>query len=1648
MADYYNDLDRALAQYGYDRNEPKQYSRPTVYSPFQNQSNINDNFSYIANMYGPGAVQAFAGPDAFLMHQMPGQAPADQHAAAQHQQNIVHAVSNATERGNSEVAKKVMGFERFVNGGKPITQLDREHAETGGATFNNPLFKSMAENGVPGGREGLEGIMYGRKGDPEALARATGQIGFYRPDATGGKKMSAESMETFSTQLHNELYGDNANLDEMHGYGGYRTAEMMNALFQEGRLPQSMGSLSAADRVKALSASKRDDKTMTALAKDYAHRDMMEHDYDYASATAEARKGMLDGKVDSYKGKLETVFQEADKFKNNDPRAKSAAEIEQLSGFSTAANGIDVQRTSKVLKDYNGAIKAIQEMFGDNGKANAPVEVLMKSLNNLTAGAQTNLSPAKVESTVREIRLAAQDAGMSDDKVATLARDMHHTGQMMGLTPANVMDEIKNVINASAAMDEQGVFAKPGTGKLNKAQAEKEYSRLLQRGDASHAGNALAMLNRLSIEDADQFKGTELAAAAEAYRQGEETYTFDGKTVNLLEVAGQQGVHGLSGIAQRSSARVDQIDATFEDREGNKQYMNSGYAFGGQKYQLQQRISQVNKQKLFAKTGADDFAAKFKPAGMSDEEFSEQTHDLVAGFSGELADIVMNETADMTSDERAATMERRSKEELKGHFRSSAGGNLSEADAEKRSEEYFNQFYGDTPEKRKSAMNTAYREMNAISNRRTGLAISAHQQLRKESVQENIAMRENINEKRADRVKALSAGTETTMQQRFGEELNRLSDGDEGTRAETLARLANVMSKDKMLQKYAPDAQGALEQASKMYSESTITTSKIAKLQEAAAANPDGPEQQQLIELAGYEKGHKLTEDEQRSLVTKAHMRSGGTAAGTTATERETNKARQQRADILFKAFNTGNKDDVSAGATALAQEMLGDRAGKKAVQEFADAALAENPREFERAISGMSDEQQEAARSTAGFLRASQKIGGLEGAGLQQSGETVDAAAERPTARTNAFKANISRGLKAKLRQETNNSAYKKLRRETFGSDTEMGRIKGEAVADQLSKIMTDVVVDDMGGAENVTPAARSEFIEERSKEKLAKYFEENDEADPARAKQLADKHFNALMGADKEDRQKSLEVVYATTQQEAKQQGLDAESAAARRTAAVEAERTEDAKQDATIMPAKDGTPAKYDYKKLGVTEKVTTEQQAVIDQIKRNPTAANIGELMLDEESQKLLLSLPDAAAVDLFKHFSPEEQQRGLDLIKQGAGATSNLHKVIAKQQGIDISVQDQQNLDRLHTALTKEGGLSSSNVVAPAAYEQPHAPAKDGTPAKYDYKKLGVTEKVTAEQQAVIDQIRRNPTAATMSSLMRNEESQKLLLSLPDAAAVNLFKHFSPEEQRQGLEEIKQGAGATSDLAKMIAKNTRGIDISVQDQQNLDRIHTAITKAGGLSSSNVVAPAAYEQEQATYREDGRVVQTLPRAFPPATEAEAIQEQLAAIDSRTSANWFTEGRSFATSKDETKHKELTQRQRELESGDPIGSVRQEMAEINSRKQKVYLYGESFATTEDTARYSELEGREKAILSDGGAVVQQSAAGVNAARGATASSGPAGVSSTSGAGRSTESLKVNGTLTLNGLQEVLLSAMGQRMAETPDGGAPISLGAPTGR
>lgn len=1505
------DLQRALTySASYPQQIPPQYSRPPVYSPFQNRHNINDSFSYLANTFGPGLVQQAAGPDAFLMHQMPGQAAADQHSVAQYQQHVVAAIANASARGNDRVAQNLIGAQSFVNDGQPVTQLDREHAQIGAAVFNNPIFKGFAASQLPGGEKTLEGIMFGRRGDPAAIARQVGQMGFYRADATGGQRMSAKSMESFSTQLYNQLYGEDANLDEMRGFGAIETGEMMQSLFQQGRLPQSIGSLSAADRVRAMSASKRDEPTMTAMADDFAHRDLSARDYDYANATAEEQKRIRSSKLGDYRSQLDSVFQEADRFRANDPRAKSAAEIEQLSGFSEAANGVDAQRTANVAKQYTGALAAIRELFGDNGNSNAPIQELIAGLNQLAGGAQMSMSPEKLTSTVQEIRLAAKDAGISDAQLMQMSSEQQRRGMMLGLEPGNVTEGLKSSLLYARAMDQQGAHAKTGWGKISKAEAERAQQEYSARADASPTALALASLNRLDREN-KQFAGTELAAAAEAYRKGEETYTYNNKTVNLQKLAATTGARGLFEIAQRSGASREDVYAMFNDRSGTKEYLEEGYAFNAQRYEVQRGIGVAAKQSILSKANDAGFKAKLKPAGMSDKDFNKEMRVVATGMANTLSDVVMNETADMTKAERVAHMEKRGKEAMTAFFQTKAGGNLSAAAAEQKATQYFDAIYGDTQEKRETAMNTAYSQMNTLSKRMTGLDISAQQQFRGKKYEAQKQAEAQSIQQRNERIQALSAGNESSMAQRVGEEFARASTGDSGTRSEILARLTNVISKDKMLQQYAPDAQDALAYTTQLYNSATITEEKISLLAEAAAAKPGGAEEKKLMELAGYDKTHTLTDAEKTTLVDRARMRSVGTAAGDTDAERATNKARQQRMDLMYNAFNTGNKDAVAAAATALAQETLGPQANQNVTQKFADAALAENPREFERQISSLPKEQQDAVRSTAAFLRASQKFGGLARAGLDQSAESVTAAASRPVALTREFKKQVSGGLEQRLMPEINNAEYMALRREKFGADTEMGRIAGENVVRQLSQIMSDVVVDEMGGAQDATPEERTIFLEKRAKEKLAAQFVRNNNKTKEQAEELANKQFDALLGTDKKKRQQTLDSIVTQTQEAATQQGIDTDTLAAARAEAVAAERAADAAADATIVPKTNTTAAVYDYKKLGVTDRVTAEQQQIIDNIKRNPSAAYIDSLMQNEQSKKLLLSLPDAAAVDVFNTFTPEQRAKGLAEIKRAA-ELGPIKLGIAATQGYHFTKQDQQNLDRLHTTLSRSAGNQN----------------------------------------------------------------------LPP--------------------------------------------VSLQSADPLTGLLEAVQQFTGQGGA------------------------LPNMVIPTSEAALVDEEMAAIESRmVPTPWYRSGqgdKEFASDDDKTRVQELQQRKKELASGDPLRAVREEMAEIDTRKRKGW-WSDS-RTPQDQERYEMLEKREKAIMADGGAMIRQEPAGVAAARNTTgaAAGGPGGAMG-GGGSRGVEALRVSGTLTLNGLHEAILNATGQQFAATPDG-APVGMGVPTGR
>jgi hypothetical protein len=1280
-------------QTGYKQNQTdRAYNyAPPVYSPFQNPGNVDNAFGYIANMYGPALVQGMAGPDAFLAHQTPSQALADQRTASIYQQQGVRATNAANMSGNQAVARRMLGFQSLMNGGRPATQLDREHAQVGASVVNNPVFKAFAASQV--GAENLEDMMFGRRGDPSAIAGSTGRMGFFRADAaTGDRRMSEASRESFSQNVYQNLYGPNANLDAMHGFNATASGAMMEDLFQKGKLPQSLGNMTAAERVRAISGAQRDDKTMGRLADEFAHRDLSERDYDYANATAEEQTIIRKDKVGGYKDRLNKTFTEIDRFKSGDSRAKSAEEIEQLEGFGSAANAVDAQRTSKAIKEYNGALSAIREIFGDSGQSGAPVQQLMASLQQLTNGSQGGLSQGKVESLVREMRLAARDTNTDVGALTKMMYEDKAIGDQLGLQETTVEQGMAGRLLHGQAMSDAGVFEKSGFGKLQRGEAEQRQRQMSMRGDASSVGRSLAVINRLVAENPEKYAGTKLEAAAKAYQAGETNFTYNGEKTNLAELAGKQGVAGIYNMARESGADSRTLYAYTRDKIGTEEYLNEGYAYKAQKYELQRNFSRSNEGALRDRMTSAEFNSL--QGSLSDKEFSQRKNDLSKGFSYAMTGIVMDETADMSSEQRIAHMEKRGKEELTKYFKSSRGGNMGDRAAQAAAEKHFNAMYGADKKERASSLAASYAEISAVSADRTNVNIEANKQMYNQRAIENKDAQAKVNTRRADRLKDASAGTESTLLQRASDELENLGAGNSGQAADALKRVFNIVSEDSILQKYAPDMQEGLVAVAKMDRSATTSAKDISSLVDQAEADPNGAAAKTLKQMAGFKPDQQLTDEEQASLGNRALMRSGETAKGTTDADRAANEARRQRATTMFKAFNTGKQEDVLAGARALAKETLGADADKDKLEEFAKSALNADTTEFEKKMQGglfggkLSDEKQESARSVARALRASRASGGLSAAGLEQTAQGVDAAQERSVAKANEVTRDIRDKITKQVEKGLDQPAFDKIQPDNQPADVRANQRK-EFVRN-ASETLAGIAVNEMGSAENLSPEERADYMQRRATEEFTKHFTRKGMV-PARAEEQAKKHFEAAFGSDKETVTRRMNAVYDTTLQEAKARGHDAALAA-------------------TPEPAQvDPVTGKlnYDYEKLGVTKTLSAEQKKLMDEVSKDPTGGGLSEAIGDKKKRELLLTIPDAAAVDLFGKFTPEAQQKGLENI-------DTLRNSPLAQMTYGLSGKDTQNLGRLRDAIGAKapGGLSSQNIDPAAAINAAGLRAED------------------------------------------------------------------------------------------------------------------------------------------------------------------------------------------------------------------------------------------------------------------------------------------------------------------------------------------------
>lgn len=544
--------------------------RTPHYGPGQSASMMQDPMSMMLMLFGmPIMQQNLIGRDKFLPHLTPNMALMDQFAASKYQQATMSALLATSESSQEDVSNRIAGLMSLATG-QPVTQLNREQSDNIAGVINNPIVKMMLGQMV--GPERLEAVLHGRKGDPAALASAVGRTGFFRQDPLGGERMSARSLEEFTKSIHGNLYGPGANIDEMHGFMAGQAGQMFENLFQRGMLPQSLGALTPEERVRAVGSTlqrnnpatkEQYEATMNRLAQEMANNELMQskdlfNGRRFDEVTDQERKQIIEDRLPEFRGRVDDTMQKIEDFRNRDPRAMSAADrdrtvadIEQSAGFDSMARNVDGAKVANKIKEFSGAVAAIREIFGDNGNPNAPMPALLAALDALTQGSMAQMSTGKVESTLRQMRLAARDSGIGMEQLMGMAGEMNAYGDTLGIARPISMQNTVNAALMTQAMRQAGSFDRPVFGRMDQATAARETAMRIQQGDASGVGKTLASMARAVAENPEQYRGTEVEALVEAYKQGNETYTFKGKTVNLAQLAGTGGAPALAELFTR-----------------------------------------------------------------------------------------------------------------------------------------------------------------------------------------------------------------------------------------------------------------------------------------------------------------------------------------------------------------------------------------------------------------------------------------------------------------------------------------------------------------------------------------------------------------------------------------------------------------------------------------------------------------------------------------------------------------------------------------------------------------------------------------------------------------------------------------------------------------------------------------------------------------------------------------------------------------------------------------------------------------------------------------------------------------------------------------------------------------------------------------
>ena len=666
-------------------------------------------------------------------------------------------------------------------------------------------------------------------------------------------------------------------INNARGFMAGQVGQLAEHLQQQGRITSETANMTQEERVAAVAKTEVNDATYSRLGRELAKKafsdtnNQSDEAREYRALQTQAeREAFIADKADPFEQQVRDTKAQAEKSTAGGAGAPTAEEIEQLDGFSNLTVNVDAEKTANTLEGYLDAVAAVRDIFGDNGNPNAPMSELIATLNGLTGGAQGQLSGSKVANQLRQMQTLAKETGTGQAELLQMHAQSDAMSRSLGLTAADAMRGTTGALLAKKVMTETGQFSNPSYGALDRAGATQLHQELSQRGQASATNQAALTMVALYESDPERFKGTELEAAAEAYKRGDMEYTdpATGEKVNLAQKLAvnptearritRDSYVATGADAEQAAADFEQnYSATYAGVEKNR-YQNDSSVERVQNENIKMRGAQRNAISVSQKMRE---SGAYDKLGIKDEA---KQREIEIAISEKMADTFF-EAEKLPEEEQAAFVQQQITEDIEQTL---IDQGVPPGDARKQAEALTargGRFDRSNVEGMRSGMRSNTTGLTG------GKTLKQMSQVRGDDVVEGMGEERKRSAERADADNRLAEGYETTPLQRLSDYAKELAQEDENFTLDGLGEAVTgpQLTNEEFMRRVSPNMQNALNRVNAVEERAVVDVKEINAA--SAAAKQGSPDA--LRKLAGIADDTKILTAEEASTRSREIIR-------------------------------------------------------------------------------------------------------------------------------------------------------------------------------------------------------------------------------------------------------------------------------------------------------------------------------------------------------------------------------------------------------------------------------------------------------------------------------------------------------------------------------------------------------------------------------------------------------------------------------------------------------------------------------------------------------------------------------------------------------------------------------------------------------